>query len=160
MKRIFFIGLLVILLGNNALAQTSQVKKIKLTELQQMISEADDELTIFNFWATWCHSCVEELPHFKKLEEKNKKIKIIYVSLDYSKNYEKLRDFASKNMINSEVYLLDEKNPANYIPKISKKWTGTIPASLFVNEFGKQSFYERGFSEKQLFSLIEKKLKK
>lgn len=135
-----------------------QVKKIKLDELKEMISDADAPLTIFNFWATWCGPCVKELPHINEAEQEYKGVKVVLISLDKPTNLEKLRVFADENGIKPDLYLLDEKNPSDYIPKISRKWMGNIPMSLFVNEMGKQTLYEKSFTKKQLKKAIEKSL--
>ena len=42
-------------------------------------SRADGKVTVINFWATWCGPCVEELPHFEKLQADYPGIDVIAV---------------------------------------------------------------------------------
>jgi len=96
-----------------------------------------DTTYIVNFWATWCKPCVQELPAFDSLFVLTKKTntKIILVSLDFIEDIEtKVKPFLAKNNIKCQVLILDEINGNDYINKISQKWSGAIPATLFKNE--------------------------
>jgi cytochrome c biogenesis protein CcmG/thiol:disulfide interchange protein DsbE len=44
-----------------------------------------DEITIINFWATWCEPCVREFPSLQRLSEKyqnDPRLRIVAVSID------------------------------------------------------------------------------
>lgn len=99
--------------------------------------KSKDTLYVVNFWATWCKPCVLELPSFDSLyiQTQNQKIKILLVSLDFFENIsDKVNPFLKKNKIKSTVILLDEINGNDFINKISKNWSGSIPATLFKKE--------------------------
>ena len=53
--------------------------------LFSLIDKQDDTLRVFNFWATWCKPCVQELPYFEELnrDQKNKKFIPYLVSHDF-----------------------------------------------------------------------------
>ena len=96
--------------------------------------KSKDTLYVVNFWATWCKPCIAELPAFDSLyiRIQNQKVKIILVSLDFAENISgKVNPFLIKNKIKSTVVLLDEINGNDFITKISKNWSGSIPATLF-----------------------------
>lgn len=96
--------------------------------------KSKDTLYVLNFWATWCKPCVSELPVFDSLynQTQNQKVKILLVSLDFSENIsDKVNPFLKKNKIKPTVILLDEINGNDFINKISKIWSGSIPATLF-----------------------------
>ncbi|MFM9587521.1 TlpA disulfide reductase family protein, partial [Streptomyces caniscabiei] len=85
----------------------------------------DDSTYVLNFWATWCVPCVKEFPAFQYFahEHLNEKVKVIMISLDFKKDYEKtLPPFLAKHPIDGTVYLLDEPDYNAWIEKIDKDW--------------------------------------
>ena len=78
--------ILILLLVLFSLAAPGQeAQKIKITDLEKIVSESRGPL-IVNFWATFCKPCMEEIPHFQKMQAKYEKdgLQIIFVSLDLS----------------------------------------------------------------------------
>ncbi|RZL48572.1 MAG: redoxin domain-containing protein [Pedobacter sp.] len=128
----------------------AQVKTLSLNELNQRITKGNDTTYVINFWATWCGPCVDELPSFEKLqlENKNKPFKVILMSLDFkSKLKSEVIPFVQKNKIQTEVYVIQETDQQAFIDHVDKKWSGTIPATLFFNNQKQiRLFYERPFA--------------
>lgn len=148
MKKLIWIVILFTALNGTSLAQEVQV--IKFSELQSKMLYTEAPLTVFNFWATWCAPCIKELPYFDELSASNKKVKVYLVSLDFSNQLERVKGFVTKKSIQSEVLFLDEKDPDTYMPKVSEKWSGAIPATLFVTDLGKTYFHEKAFTKEEL----------
>ena len=146
--RTFFI----IILSLVSYSLKSQVKLLTLNDLDRRIAKGKDPTYVINFWATWCSPCVAELPNFEKLrvENLNKPVKIILISLDFKSKLQKaVIPFVKKNNINAEVFLLNELDKQIYTQRIDKKWSGAIPATLFVNKKVRH-FYEKEFTEDEL----------
>jgi len=138
-----------------------EAKKVKITDLEKIIAESKGPLVI-NFWATFCKPCMEEIPHFKKLQAKYEKdgLQLLFVSLDMQDDYpEKVNSFIKKKKMASTW--LDETNADYFCPKIDQAWTGAIPATLFINnnrryrKFIEESLTEEGL-EKQIRDLLNK----
>ena len=94
----------------NAQINHRPVEVISFAKLQQEMSIHDDTLRVFNFWATWCKPCVEEMPCFLETGKTfaGQKVKLILVSLDFRKHIEtRLLPFIEKNQISLPVWLLD-----------------------------------------------------
>ncbi len=131
----------------------SPIPVLDFSELEQAYLQVDTDTTyVVNFWATWCKPCVKELPAFEQLREahQNDNLKVVLVSLDFP---EKLKSgvipFVEKRGIESEVVLLDDPDANSWIPKVSEKWSGAIPATVIVTKEGSK-FYERSFTYEEL----------
>jgi thiol-disulfide isomerase/thioredoxin len=131
---------------------------ITLDQLNKRISEGKDTLYVINFWATWCIPCVKELAHFEKLQADfvKKKVKVLLVSVDFkSKLQSSVLPFIKKHQLKNEVFLLDEPDQQVYIDRVDPSWSGTIPATLFINK-DKRVFLEQEFTYGQLVNQIQK----
>nr|WP_199158256.1 TlpA disulfide reductase family protein [Pedobacter sp. ASV2] len=147
MKLIFILFLTAIFYTSSA-----QVKLLTIDELNHRIENGKDTTYVVNFWATWCAPCVAELPNFEKLRlaNMNEPVKVLLVSLDFKSKLSKaVIPFVEANKLQSEVFLLNESNQQEYIQRINKKWSGGIPATLFVYK-KKRQFFEKEFSEEEL----------
>lgn len=158
MKKLYVFGLILLLVACKSKDQKNLENKIvsyHFNKLEPLLHQQDDRVHVVNFWATWCVPCVEELPYFKKLEEK-KDVDLLLVSMDIPIMKEShLVPFVAKNDIQSKVILLDDPNGNVWIPKVDENWDGAIPATLiYTNE--KRKFYKHGFiSYDQLLTEIE-----
>ncbi len=130
----------------------------KYDGLAPFLTKNDGKLHIFNFWATWCKPCVEELPHFEKLYQtyKNKGVEVNLVSLDIPATVEqKLIPFIEREKLQTPVLLLDDPYQNDWIPKVDANWSGAIPATLFYKN-GKSAFFEQSFTYEELEKQVVK----
>src|SRR6478736_3495113 len=128
---------------------------VKLPELQKLINQPGS-VKVVNFWATWCAPCVKEMPLFEKLNQEDKNSKVILVSMDYDLDPDpaKVKRFMERKKILSEVVILAEENPNDWIEKIDKSWTGALPSTLVVNpNSGKRKFIQGEMKEGDLEKL-------
>jgi len=139
-----------------------EIKKIKVKDLQAYIQESTHPL-IVNFWATYCSPCIEEIPYFQNAVSKNKDkdIELLLVSLDLPGYFpEKIAAFAQDKAFKSPIIWLNETNADYFCPMIDKRWSGGIPASLFVNNKTHfRKFFERQLTEPQLEETIKEMLR-
>ncbi|MBD3583830.1 TlpA disulfide reductase family protein [Flavobacterium selenitireducens] len=123
------------------------------------LNRTDDTVYVVNFWATWCAPCIVELPHFEKLGQayKDKKVKVLLVSLDSKKNVEKsLIPFIRKKKLQSQYVLLSDPDMNGWIPKVDPDWSGALPATVIYNgSTGQRKFYEQSFTYGQLESEVK-----
>ena len=130
-----------------------EIKKVKITDIEKTIAESKTPM-IINFWATWCKPCLEEIPYFMEETKKHSKdsLQLLLVSLDMEEDYPaKIKKSISKNKISFPVYWLDETNADYFCPKVDPKWSGAIPASLFINnKTGFRKFIEEQLSHEEL----------
>ena len=136
-------------------------KKIEVVDFDEFYSKIDlssDNTYVINFWATWCSPCVKELPYFESVNKEyaDKNVKVILVSLDFPSQIEsRLKPYIRKNNIKSNVILLDDSKMNKWVPRVSEKWDGGIPATLIVNS-SNYNFYPNPFEKEELVGEILK----
>ena len=158
MKTVIFKIVLFISLSFSLSSYSQNVKLITVDQLQERIKNGKDSTYVVNFWATWCAPCVKELPHFERLNAENKsdKLVVLLVSVDFkSKLNSNVIPFVKRKNMKSEVFLLNESSPQEYIDKIEPTWSGTIPATLFIKG-DKRKFVENEFTYEQLLTEYKK----
>lgn len=143
-------------------ADAQSIESWKLEDLKKAMTKADRP-TIFNFWATFCKPCIEEIPYFQELVKKydSAGVRLVLVSLDAKELYpQKISAFAKKRGFTAPIVFLDETNADQFCPAVDDRWSGAIPASLFVNN-GKRyrAFFEEQLTRKQLEKEIQNMLK-
>ncbi len=155
MKKILLIITASLLLGN-AYAQT--IPKWKITDVENYVAKEENDVLVINMWATFCKPCVAELPGFIKVVDLYKKqnVKLLLVSLDLPSFYpNKIASFAKKHKFNSNIVWLQETDADYFCPKIDKAWSGSIPATLFIN---KKTGYRKFLEEEMSAAIFEKEL--
>ena len=137
----------------SAQVHAQEIRSIKATELERIIAESKTPL-IINMWATWCKPCVEEIPYFLDEVKDHKKdsLTILLVSLDFKEAYpDVISSFAKKRDFDAPIVWLDETNADYFCPKLDPKWSGAIPATLFINnKTGYRNFVEEQVSHERL----------
>ena len=137
---------------------SQNVKLLNIDQLNERIEKGKDSIYVVNFWATWCAPCIKELPHFEKLNAafKSDKLAVLLVSVDFkSKLNSAVIPFVKRKNIKSQVFLLNESDPQQYIDRIEKSWSGSIPATLFIKG-DKRKFIESEFTYEQLLTEYKK----
>ncbi len=136
----------------------NKVQAMTLSAFQQTVAKESDELIVYNFWATWCKPCIEEMPYFEQVasDMKDKKFKLVFVSIDnFKDSYNKVQRFVNKNDIKASVFLLEYSDQNKLISNIDKSWNGTIPATMFVDNTNKTKlFYQQEFSYQELKAIV------
>lgn len=153
MRALFTLILLAV--GLTATAQHAEI--IKLGQLQELIQSKTEHIKVINFWATWCAPCIKELPLFEKLGQERSDVKVTLVSmdLDLDPNPEKVHKFVARKKLQSQVLILDERDPNSWINLIDKNWSGALPATIIINgKTGQRKFVEKELHEGDLEKLI------
>ncbi|WP_264530407.1 TlpA family protein disulfide reductase [Flavobacterium sp. N502540] len=149
---------ILVLFAFSVSGYSQSVKLLNIDQLNERIKNGKDSTYVVNFWATWCAPCIKELPHFEKLkaDHKSDKLAVLLVSVDFkSKLNSAVVPFVKRKNLKNEVFLLNESNPQEYIDRIDKDWSGSIPATLFIKE-NKRKFIESEFTYEQLLTEYKK----
>ncbi|HEY5602297.1 MAG TPA: TlpA disulfide reductase family protein [Gammaproteobacteria bacterium] len=83
------------------------------------------QVTVVNFWASWCPPCVEEIPSLNRLRDKMRDYSFELVSVNYAESPDTVLEFLNKVDVNFPV-LLDETG------KVSAHWKIIAFPSTFI----------------------------
>ena len=120
----------------------------EFSQFAPWLSLDNDTTYVINFWATWCKPCVAELPFFIELadQEWETPVAVILVSLDFpGKIQTRVRSFLDDRGITLPVIALTDTGSNEWIPQVSSKWSGAIPATLIYRSDQRQ-FHEGDFA--------------
>jgi len=96
-----------------------------------VIAMLDLELTIVNFWASWCGPCREEMPSLNRAWEKVKDEGISMVAINVGEPIDLIRGFISQVPIDFTVLRAED-------PKTFSDWgLRGLPTTLVVDSRGK-----------------------
>lgn len=120
-------------------------KKIALSELK-------GKVVFFNFWATWCRPCVEEMPTLNKLRNKFRgNDEIVFVFLNVEANLTKSKKFMKDKNYDLPVYVAGDNIPSKY-------FQGAIPTTLIFNKKGELEAQIQGgrdFDQPQIYEALK-----
>lgn len=71
--------------SKEALAQRLENEEGKSVTIQEILDQHKGKVLVIDFWAGWCRDCLKALPKARELEENNKNIDFVFLSLDRSK---------------------------------------------------------------------------
>lgn len=139
-------------------AQPKQIPAYKAPALMERLANPDTTY-IVNFWATWCAPCIHEMPEFETLQKRfaGTAVKVLLVSLDFKEDLRmKLPAFIERRRgALPEVVWLAETDAEKFIPKIEKRWSGSIPATLLIaGPDRKQLFLERTITAEEIIGML------
>lgn len=160
MKKIIISCILVFISGcgknTNENKVDNNIPTMTFSELEPLLKTSSDSVFVVNFWATWCEPCIEELPEFEAINQefKDKKFKMLLVSLDFKKQKDKkLIPFVNENKLKAKVIHLNDPDANAWIEKVDSNWSGSIPATLIFTK-SRREFFEQTFTIEQLRKTI------
>jgi len=107
---------------------------IKLEDTNGNVIEKNNykgQVTIINFWATWCPPCVQEIPSLNRLKKKMHGLPFELISINYAEEKKTILEFMKK--VNVEFPVLLDKDGG-----FAKKWNViTYPSTFIIDKEGK-----------------------
>ena len=77
-----FLIVILLFIGASNVLIGQKVKVLRFDQLEQLIEKPTDSLLIFNFFATWCKPCMQEIPDFLKLQKEKPRLEA-WFKLEY-----------------------------------------------------------------------------
>jgi thiol-disulfide isomerase/thioredoxin len=125
------------LLSNPKYSEGIQIQDYSADEhldlLRSIIQKNPGKILYVDFWAPWCHPCMDEIPYSKKIQEKYKNRDIVFVYLGVSCTEESWKSTIAELKLLGTHYLLTEvQNSA--LTKIFE--ISGIPRYMIINKEG------------------------
>jgi len=127
-----------------------------LSGAPQQIGNWKGKVLVVNFWATWCPPCLEEIPHFVRMQERfgGQGLQFVGIAIDEA---DKVRAFARKQMINYPIMI--GQMDAIELSKTAGNKAGGLPYTLVLDRSGAVvSQHYGGLDEQILLPIIDKLL--
>lgn len=88
------------------------LNSVTLTEWSEVLAGYQGEITVVDFWATWCISCLERFPHMVTMSEQFKDQKVRFVSMlledpEETDTIERAHQFLNKQFQNKSGLAFD-----------------------------------------------------
>lgn len=123
-----------------------------LTGKIHSMAEFNGQITVINFWATWCPPCVEEVPKLNRLHSRYKTsgIQIIGIAMDKD-SLNLLDQFVKKNNVSYLILCGNEQVLASLSTgALGKNFQG-IPTTLLLDKKGQiYKRFDGSFDTEQL----------
>lgn len=108
------------------------------------------QITLVNFWATWCPPCVQEIPSLNRLQKRMSNLPFELISINYAEERDTILDFLKKVKVEFPV-LLDHNGD------LAKKWQViTYPSTFVIDTKGKIKYGVNAAIEWDDPDLVEK----
>ena len=132
------------------------VETINVEKLSEFLSNRNGKPLLINVWATWCVPCREEFPDLVEISKKYKtKIDFVGISVDFPEEIDsKVIPFLKKLNAGFTNFVVDVKDPEDFINLLNKEWSGAIPATFLYDKNGKQLKYHLGKTDLNGFEKI------
>lgn len=137
--------------------KAQELKIVTQDQVLEMLNKTPDSgYIVFNFWATWCPPCLDELEYFYKADTalKGENYTFVFVSLDPERSQKSTARFIKKMGIPGVHYLMQQDSIAKFIEAADPTWQGSIPFTILIHKNGKKSHEGAFFSYKDLWNFI------
>jgi thiol-disulfide isomerase/thioredoxin len=126
--------------------ETIEGKKIENTKLKSPV-------VIYNFWASWCNPCLEEMPSLISLKKqfKDEEVQVLAFNTDEDEQLKNINKIVKKLNIKKEFNIIADKNT-----KIAESFKfSAIPVTIIFNR-GKVVHFSNGPMDFNSPEMIEK----
>ena len=116
-------------------------------------TEWQGKILVLNFWATWCPSCLKEIPAFMALQtEFGEKVQFVGIALD---DIEAVKIYQQKTAVNYPLLISGDWAGFNLAKKLGNL-ISAIPYTVVVNRDGQLIYHHAGeLSASELRTVID-----
>ena len=136
---------------NNVMMATDR-SEIKFADI---LAANKGKIIVIDVWASWCADCIKNIPKVKVLQENNKDVVFIFLSMD--KTFDKWIYGVEDQALYGKHYLVSDGMNGVFGKSIDLDW---IPRYMIVDQTGKIALYKSVQADDNQISETLIKLKK
>ncbi len=126
-------------------AQRKQAAELGLEDAagrQANLKEYRGKVVVLDFWATWCHGCLQEMPWFAEFQRKygDQGLSVIGVSLDVE-GWKVVKPFVTKAAVPYRIVLGNDSSAQAY-------GIGNLPDTFLIDQEGRIAATYMGMVDK------------
>ncbi|MEP0545855.1 MAG: TlpA disulfide reductase family protein [Rhodothermales bacterium] len=132
------------------------IQPVTAEELIDEIRDADADLVVVNFWASWCMPCREEFPEFVRFSRETDPddVQVRFVTVDFEEDLPFAAQFLRENGVGGTTFVKNGKE-GPFINVINPGWSGAIPATAIYDRDGNRlAFWEGKVTYDQLLRRV------
>jgi thiol-disulfide isomerase/thioredoxin len=106
---------------------------------------------LLNFWATWCQTCVVEMPSLERLADAEKRRPITFLAVSVDENWDVVRKFFAGGSKLTVALDVEKKLPTQY-------GTDKFPETFLIDKDGRVLYYvvsDRDWSTPEMKACME-----
>ena len=126
--------------------QEPQVVVADAATIREAIDAAQGNVTVINFWATWCPPCVAEMPALIAFYESHQDTGLKFISLsgDHQSTLEdNIKPFVAEHGLPFDVFVMEWDDPMDMeaiAETLDLGWDGVFPTTYVLNREGEIVF--------------------
>lgn len=125
----------ICLLSFNVSVKAYTVKPFSLESYKSSafitLEQLNKKKVLINFWASWCTSCIEEIPLLHNLKKSKKAKEYNFIAISAGDTKKKIKKFVKRYKYNYNI-LMDKDS------SLSKSWgIGALPVTIILDTNGK-----------------------
>jgi thiol-disulfide isomerase/thioredoxin len=115
------------------------IEKRTAEQLLGLARDGAADVTLVNFWASWCLPCIKELPDLVRLAEElgPQKLRLILVTTDSDAERAAAEKILRRVGIDFPTYMKEGKDQ-EFITAIDAGWEGTLPFTVIFDRDGRK----------------------
>ncbi|TRX36035.1 TlpA family protein disulfide reductase [Flavobacterium sp. ZT3R18] len=122
--------------SKKALSETLLTTAGKQTSFQNILKNYKGKTTVIEVWASWCGDCVKAMPKIKELQEQNKNVSFVFLSMD--KTADKWKEGIQKHELKGDHYMANDGMKGVFGQAIDLDW---VPRYIIIDQTGKIALY-------------------
>lgn len=152
--KILLLVLLFLFLGSTRIDPT--IPNFRLKDLNNRTVSYEkvkgENLTVIDFWATWCKPCIISMPKFAEMDEefKDEDVKFIGISIDGPRNQAKVKPFIKS--LGIEYTILRDIDTS----VMARLRVSAVPTLLIVNSDNEVLYMHEGYKAGEEVEIKEK----
>ncbi len=114
--------------------------------VRQLAKNDSKNYRLVTVWATWCATCIAELPEFVTMNRmyRRRNFELITITIDKTAARDSAREVLEKNHVSSTNYIFDLDDQDALAEALDSQWPGPVPYTLLIAPGGKVIFRKSG----------------